>query len=307
MKKIYIALASFFALTLTLPLWAESEITSSTELSLAISSLPEAKLGLKQSFVFPFLQGDNPLTADNNITTSFTAEISPISLNVIANATWTPIAFFQLSANTMIGTGWNINLFGNDIYGIGIHSRGNDRESEINGRGFDGAFWRLGGGATFQFDLAAIFPGECNHVLFRTYHEIYYRGFSRASSGDSWVFENELRENRNGFNYYGTFFVGYQMPLMLNVVGLMADVDVFLYDAPSNRKDWGDERGRWIFSILGNFAFTERLNTALIIQCRTMRNFDNEDIFYQDRLINRSNPIRLEFYRVAAIINFKLR
>ena len=78
-------------------------MTASSELVLQVSSLPEAKLGFTERFKFPFKQGLSPLKEDNNITLALTAEISPISLNGVFDAVWTPIAFFQLAGGGSIG------------------------------------------------------------------------------------------------------------------------------------------------------------------------------------------------------------
>ena len=86
-----------------------TKISSSNELLLQISTLPELKLGFTKRFVVPFLQGESPLTEDNNIGLALTAEISPVSLNGLAEAVWTPIAFFQLAAGGRIGSGWNLD------------------------------------------------------------------------------------------------------------------------------------------------------------------------------------------------------
>lgn len=289
----------------SVPVWAEAGIKAATALTVSASSLPEAKIGLTQSLTFPFLQGDSPLTADNNIKTALTVELSPISLNCIAQATWTPIAFFQLIAGGRVGSGWNIALFGSDIYGIGIHRRGADGSGIIRGSAFEGCSWGLSIGGVLQFDLAALFPGVWHHIVLRTYHELNYKGFSAASKGETWVFENEARENRNGFNYYGNYLLGYQMPLFLDMVGILVEMDTFLYDTP-NRERWGDELGRWFFSGLFNVTLTEWFSAAFIVQCRTQRNYDDESRFYQDRRLNTADPRRLEFYRVAVIMTFKL-
>ncbi|MDR2028347.1 MAG: hypothetical protein LBP93_02275, partial [Treponema sp.] len=290
------------------PLWGDSEITTFTDLNFTISSLPEAKLGVTQNFVFPVLQGTGPLTMGNNLRTALTAELSPISVNGIAEFIWTPIAFFQAAAGARAGSGWNIALFGSDIKGIGINRRGPGGTAETEGSGFEGLLWSAQAGGTLQFDLAAVLPGDWHHVVFQSYHEIRYKGYTAAASGDSWYFENDDGENRNGFNYYGNFLLGYQMPLFLNTLALMAEVDKYLYDTPG-RDDWGDGLGRWTFSALFNFTITERFSAALAAQFRTRRNYtdDTKDAaFYQDRRI-RDNPSRhLEFYRVALIMTLRL-
>ncbi|GHV70954.1 hypothetical protein AGMMS49928_20750 [Spirochaetia bacterium] len=294
-------------------LFFSSALFAETEIALQISSLPEAKLSFTQSFVFPFLRGEGPLTAENNLKAAFSAEVSPVSVNGKAEFTLTPIAFFQLVAGGFIGSGWNMVL-GN---GIGFNEPvgtpgGLPRESEISGTPFEGLFWDLHTGAALQFDLAAIFPGDWNHLVFRTYHEGRYRAFTNADSGDSWVYETAT-ENRNGFRYYGNFLLGYQMPAspLLNTVGLLAEMDLFLFDTP-NGADWGDDLPVWYVSALFNFTITKQFSLALIFQTQTFRNYADGDLlnkngyFYQDRIIDKDDPYRLMFYRAAAIMTMKI-
>jgi hypothetical protein len=301
-----------FSWVLALPLRAEepiSEIIPSTNLIMQASSLPEAKLSLAQSFTFPFLRGESPLTAGNNIRTALSAEVSPISVNGLAEAVWTPVAFFQAAAGGRAGSGWNISLSGSELRGIGINRRRAGGTTETAGSAFSGLLWSLKTGAALQFDMAALFPGDWNHIVLRSYHEVNYAAYTAADSGDSWYFENDDGENRNGFNYYGNYLLAYQMPIFLNTAGFLAEMNRYLYNTP-NGDLWGDELGRWTFSALLNFTITPRLEAALLTQFRTRRNFTagtkNYD-FYQDRRIRDSHQRRLEFYRVAAILTFKLR
>jgi hypothetical protein len=220
---------------------------------------------------------------------------------------WTPIAFFQLVTGGRIGSGWNIKLFGEDVYGIGI-VRKDGGSVVVDGDGFDGILWSAKAGAAVQFDFAAVFPGDWNHVVFRTYHEVNYAGYSDAKNDEPWYFENDDGENMNGWNYYGNYLIGYQMPIFLNMTGFLVETSNYLYTT-ANRKTWGDEVFRWTFSILFNFTVTERISIATLAQLWTRRTFTTEtknNAFYQDRVI-APDPIHLEFYRVVVIATFKLR
>jgi hypothetical protein len=302
-----LVLGSLFAAAL--PLWGDAEISASTDLNLTISTMPEAKLGLTQNFTLPLLRGTGPLTAGNNLRTALTAELSPISLNGVVEFIWTPIAFLQAVAGARAGSGWNIELFGSEIKGIGINRRRPDGTAETAGSAFNGLLWSAQFGGAFQFDLAALLPGDWHHVVLRSYHEIRYKGYSAASGDESWYFESDGGENRNGFNYYGNYLLGYQMPLFLNTVAFMAEMDKYLYDTPRG-DDWGDSLGRWTLSSVFNFTVTDWLDAALIAQFRTMRNFTDrtkDREFYQDRRIRNDSPRHLEFYRVALIMTVHLR
>ena len=316
-------LFKFFAVFLILSAvsaWAQDEnggIKTSTDLSVQISSLPEAKLSLSQSFVFPFLQGSSPLTSDNNIATVLGAEVSPVSLNGKAEIIWTPAAFFLLSGGGMAGSGWNMAL-GN---GIGINkpedeSAAKPRKAVIDGTAFDGLLWRAWGAGTVQFDLGAVIPGDWNHILFQSRHELRYAAYSRATApNEAWVYEADRGENQNGLVYYASYVLGYQMPLspVLDTVAFMAELDKPLYDTPGGDY-WGDNLGKWTFSGLFNFSFTSRFSTALVLQMQTRKNygsskFNNKEYYYRDFELIKDDEgqRRLLFYRAALLFNYKIR
>jgi hypothetical protein len=290
-------------------------VALSTDLGVQISTRPEAKVSLTQSFTFPFLQGDGPMTKDNNIKLSATAEVSPISLNGLGEVLWSPAAFLQAAVGGRIGSGWNIDLFGGKIYGIGLNERGDNNKEVISGDAFDSMMWRVYGGAALQFDLAAVVPGDWNHILFRAYNEGRYSAYNRAGAGDSWVFQNDEAQNRNGWMWYGSYVLGYQMPLspVLDTVAFMAEFEKNLYNT-SGGDIWGDDLPRWIFSALFNFNITPRFSAALALQLRTLRNYGSSDlenqdhIYYQDLILDDTyGKQRLVFYRAALIMSYKIR
>jgi hypothetical protein len=316
--------AALFLLILLalIPAMAGAEdIAASTDMVVQASSLPEIKVGVTQSFVIPLLRGDNPLTQGNNIKLSVAAELSPVSLNGIGEALWTPIAFLQLNAGGRAGSGWNISLFGDDSYGIGINSPGEDigdghhRREIISGDAFDSLQWSAYGGLVLQFDLAAVIPGDWTHILFRAYNEGRYSAYNRAAKGESWVFENDNAQNQNGWIWYGSYVLGYQMPLSpaLDTIAFMAETRKNLYKTPGGDL-WGDDLTSWIFSMLFNFTITPRLGAALALQMRTLRNYETSDlrneegIYYKDLVLQDTyGKQRLTFYRAAVILSYKLR
>ena len=279
----------FFAQTLFAE---EQSVKSSTELTLQMTSLMQVKLGITQRYRFPFLQGTSPLTENNNISLVLTGEFSPISITGIATAVWTPIAFLEFTAGGRIGSGWNLEGMG--IYGIGFNKQPDpDGERKVDGRPFDGLHWSTRAGGAFQFNFAAVFPGNWNNVIIRTFHEINYAGYTRARAGESWFFENDDGENRNGFNYRGSYLIGYQMPLFLNMVAFLAETDLHLYDT-IYRSQWGGSEMRWTLSGIMNFSVHERFSVTLLCQFRNLN-------------VGSSNPRRMEFYRIAAVLTYRLR
>jgi len=291
----------------------------SLDLQLQISSLPEAKLRISRSYIFPFLTGSGPLTRDNNLAAVLGAELSPVSLNQTAELIWTPAAFFLLSGGGLIGSGWNMPL-GNGI-GLNVPEDENatrtvdtPRKSRIDGQAFDGFMWNAWGAGTFQFDLGAVIPGDWTHVLFQTRQELRYAAYSRAEQSEFWVFEGDYAENQNGWNYYASYVLGYSMPLapVLDTVALMAEVDKSLYNSPGG-DIWGEGLGRWIFSGIANFTLHPRVSTALIIQMQTRRNFGTKnrydyDHYYRDLILENDDGKRhIHFYRAALILSYKIQ
>ncbi|MDR1898490.1 MAG: hypothetical protein LBQ55_00610, partial [Treponema sp.] len=62
-------------LVYAVPPRAGAETHSKRELTVTLSTIPEAMLVFAQHFVVPFLRGDSSLTADNNIETTLAAEL----------------------------------------------------------------------------------------------------------------------------------------------------------------------------------------------------------------------------------------
>jgi hypothetical protein len=289
---------------------------SSLTLEFQASTLPEMKVRLVKSLVFPVLTGESPLTQGNNIQVDFAGEVSPISMNVLGDILLNPIAFLQIGAGTRVGTGWNIAL-GNGM-GInrpeGIRISSLPRKREIDGTPLDGLTADFYGGGALQFDLGMVIPGNWTHVFFRTWHEARYRTFSGAASGEPWIFENDDGENVNGWIYKGSFLLGYLTPAIpiLDLIGFMAEISRTFYHTPGG-STWGENDPQWILSGVLNFRFSETLSAGVLVQVRTRKNYldgdlnNTEKYYFRDRVIDASHPRKFVFYRAAAILSWRLR
>jgi hypothetical protein len=317
--KLFLAVFVSIMIAAIVPLWAETEdsgIEDSTEISFTVSSLPEAQLGLTQARTFPVLRGDSFLTGGNNLKTAASLTVTPVSMNAGLEMTLTPIAFAQIKAGGSIGTGWNCAFLDIAPNAWGLNRPAADSEEGlIAGDPFEAAVWGAYGGAVLQADIGAVVPGDWTHVLFQTYHQINYRANTLAGPDDSWSHENDGGENRNGFNYYGNYVLGYQMPAspVLKTIALMAEMELRLYAKPGNH--FGDDLPYWLFSGIANFEITPRFGFTAITQLSLDRNFTNwrygidkkDDVYYQNRDLIEDHPLGLNFYRFVAILSFKLR
>jgi len=281
----------------------------SLSLGLTVSSLPEAQAAINYSVTVPILRGSNFLTRGNNLKTSVFYNITPVSMNAGLDLILTPIAFAQIKAGASLGTGWNFPAVNLAPHAWGINQPQVDGTGLIDGKPFEAVISEFYGGAVLQFDVGAVVPGDWTHLLIQVYQGLSYRANNLAGPNDSWSHENDGGENRNATHYYGSYVLGYQFPAVpiLDTAALMAEMDYHFYDTPG-RSIFGDDRPLWTFSFLVNAAFTKQFSAALAAQFRLDRNFigGTEKLFYQNRILDQNNPYALHFYRVAAILTYKL-
>ncbi len=236
---------------------------TSKSLTVIGSSAPEIQLHGKIRFQKPFLTGDGPLSEGNNIKLDITGKLSPVSTNLVLNGILTPIAFLEFSAGGQIGTGWTTPLPGlGDLPGITLSSNPGTVEPAADPLG--GAVYHLRAGGAFQFDLAAIFPGEWNHVLIRAYQEINYREYTGAEEGELWDYEIS-GGLVNGYSWFASYVLAYQVPLFggrFSTFGLMGETEMI--DITETTNIFGDLY--FTGSILANLAITDTFSITLIPQ-----------------------------------------
>ena len=265
---------------------------------------PEAKAMLARSLVFPVLAGEGPLTRGNNLALDFSGEISPVSLNANFKATLTPIAFLKLAAGLGVGTGWDIGFVG-----LGI----NDPVSGIEARNFDGVVYRAWAGGTFQFDLAAVAPGEWNHVVVLASPRVEYKAYSQASADQAWIWEADKGMNFNGLKLYGNYLIGYQMPIALDLAGILLQTEGYLGSvrdrAPSDGSKalkWGSDFTYLVFGPLLDFKLGAGGSLAVLPQFKTGIKWTDSTTrapYFEKRDYEGSY---LYFYRLAFDYSLKL-
>jgi len=243
----------------------------------------------------PFLVGSGALTSGNNLTLSFTGALTPVSTRLEARVNLTPIAFLDVFAGAMIGTGWDIGLFN----GMGlIEDTGNDESAS-----FQGVVTESWIGGTFQFDLAALAPGDWTHVVTLISPKLQYAWFSGAERGDAWMWEADKGENFNGLMFYATYFLGYQMPLALDMVGLLVETEQNLgyvkdLDAEEGT-NWGSDYVQITASPVLSFTLSESSSLAVLFQFRRERLYDNTTVFANYFRNRNEVGTYWDFYRIA--------
>jgi hypothetical protein len=226
---------------------------------------------LTHRIAMPILVGTGPLTSGNNIAFAFTGALSPVSARFETQITLTPIAFLNVFAGTMIGTGWDIGIFN----GMGLNADGSGvPESES----FQGIVSNLWVGGTFQFDLTAVVPGDWTHVVVLVRPKLQYSFFSGAEKDEAWMWEADDGENFNGFQFHGTYFLGYQMPLVLDTAGLLVETIQnlgYVKDlSPMDTGGWGSDHVLITLSPLFSFTLSDSSTLTVLFQFRRERLFD---------------------------------
>jgi len=218
---------------------------------------------IDRQYVFPVLQGPGALTKDNNFALDLEGELSPVSLNANISATLTPIAFLKFSAGVGTGTGWAIDALGLDIVGLGINGKGT-----IETQNFGGLILRGWASVTFQFDLAAIMPGEWNHVILLASPKLEYMDYTSAANGQPWMWENDSGMDYNGWQLYGSYFLGYQMPTALTMVGILAEPETYLFDVANYSMmasgGWGSDFTYWTISMVFDLKLSDTTSLAIL-------------------------------------------
>ncbi len=256
-----------------------SEITGN--IKLVGSSAPEVKVEAGYTVKIPVLQGEGPLFAGNNVKLKGNLGLSPIAISLTVESIFTPIAFLEISAGGVAGTGWNFDPM--NLKGLAI----GDGSDAVTSDSLGGIYYKGFGGAAFQFDAAALWPGEWHHIVFRTAHEISWQGYTDKAEGKGWEFET-TGLHKNGLNYKGDYLVGYQMPLIINMVALLAETYL------DNIKTDFAVGMTFDLGLVTNFQFTKNLSLTVIPQI-TNRKID------EFRKITSSD---VRFKRVAAMLTY---
>ena len=255
---------------------------------------------IDRKLTYPFLAGSGDLTKDNNLTLDFSGEVSPVSLNANFQATLTPVAFLKFDAGGGIGTGWDIGFVG-----MGINDHGT-----IEPQNFGGLIYRAWVEGIFQFDLAAVLPGKWNHLVVLASDKAEYQAYTGADATIPWIWEADDAMDFNGWQLYGNYFLGYQMPLSLDTVGFLLQTQGWLGSvrdmSTGASGGWGSDFTYLTFGPLFDFKINDKSTIAILPQFKTGMQWTAAtqwQLYFEDRIYSGTY---LYFYRVAFDYNLKL-
>jgi hypothetical protein len=246
---------------------AFSQVETRIDLSLYASTRGEMQFNFVPQWKFPFMQGESPLTSGNNIALKLDASISPIWAGLTGDAVLTVAPFLSFTAGAAVGTGWNYDLFGKvPLTGLGLNCKSNadDPNDGVIGNGFDGVVWNTHAGSTLQFDLAAFFPGEWNHVVMQIYNELQYIAYTNADGDELWYYLGDDGMNQNSFRHNFACFAGYAMPVFVDLVGVQFSGTLPFYNAAA-----GDSVRDAGYSLTTAFLINFKINKHFSIMTLT--------------------------------------
>ena len=227
---------------------------------------------LEYSRTIPAFVGEGPFFSGNNLELSAKAELSPVTVEAAGSATLTPIAFLKFQAGAAIGTGWTLGF-------IGLALNPVDSAQPLKEIPFGGALLKAWFSGTFQFDLAAVLPGEWNHVVLQAVAKFEYRALTAADPGEAWLWQADAGINFNGWRHLGTYVLGYQMPRKLNFAGVMVETEAWLGDLIDDSTmataGWGSDFVTVILSPLANLAFDDANSLTFVMQIKSTQDWDD--------------------------------
>ena len=282
MKKLISLLVVLLAISLTLFGAVSGSGTAKLTAAVGKGFSVDAKADLSYALKIPMLEGEGPLFSGNNLKVKAHVRLSPIAVTGSVDAVLTPIAIAEVSLGGGAGTGWDLT---SNLQGVRLQS-GTDFVSDKLG----GAYYFGRAGAALQFDTGSVLSGDWSSILVRTYHELNYSGYSNADAGQVWEYETG-GGMVNGFNYKGEYVLAYQMPIMVNLVGVQ--LESFVYNA----FDSGHSDFLFDVSSLDNIQVAKRTSVHPVVQFSNYQK-DTDDL---NKLVLRD---AVGFKRVAVIASY---
>lgn len=253
------------------------------------------------------LQGTYKLSGviNNNIKYTFKSGLSPVSFEVGGDITLTPVPFLDFTLGSTIASGWTA---------IGIVGLGLNDETGINEDSFQGVLSQTWFTGTFKFDTAAVLSGDTTwkHIILLSSHKFTYKNFSAAGEDDPWSYQGSEGDNYNGFVYSSTSVLAYQMPLLLEMAGLLVETETnILSNSERSTMDdggWGSDFVQVRFGGIFNLKFNENHSLAILPQFITRPHYTDETVkesYFANRKIDTDNPIYYDFDRIAINYTYK--
>lgn len=299
MKKIFII---FFALSLSFS-FAERSLFQSLGLTFDLAYYPlSEKIPGKSHFapisgpfnglemrIVPFIAwtmptpfSDNPLVSGNNLKIKAALELSPVSFVPDFSIAFTPIAFLNFSTGIKAGSGWTFAPL--NVDGMASYDRLTHEYNPLSP--FSSLYFSFWAEALFQFDLAALFPGDWNHLAFVATYKPYYESLSNGGgNGTPWYWQGS-GEKANGWKNYSSIILAYQMPFFIQTIAVQTEFECF-YSKKSFAQAyeaWNPTFTKISISPLVNLEFSKSQSLIILLGFSSRRSFISETADFDNDL-----------------------
>ncbi len=198
----------------------------------------ELRATLVQEIEFPFLQGNSDFTSHNNVKFRLKGEVSPVTIGTGVETVFTPIAFLTFNSSLFIGSGWALGSINGLAY--------NTPEKTYESADFGGAVIQADAGATFQFDLGVVLPGDWTHIVCAYSPSVEYELFTAAEFDEAWQWQADGGENFNGWSWSQTGVLAYLLPAVehLDTAGVLVETEQRITKQDASTMDsggWGSD------------------------------------------------------------------
>lgn len=228
----------------------------------------ELRTAIEVSSILPVPLGTHPLFRNADFKWAAGLEVSPVTVRALLDCRFTPLPFLSFGAGASLGTGWNV--FGLD--GLGVYEK---VLADYEGlTPFSNDYYDLWAGGTLQFDTGVLFPGEWTHVVMQLNGNVRREAVTGIDDGEIWVWM-ESENHANGVLFEISAFLGYQMPLPVDLVGILFDVSGHFDGSDYGNYDTtfdGDFRIA-NFSLMANIAWDASNSVAFLTRVNSRRSY----------------------------------
>lgn len=240
-----------------------------------------ARTSLNAAYTIRTPLGEHFLLRDANVVLGGAVEISPVSLRPMASAYFTPLPFLEFGAGGSVGTGWALAGKWNGMADFDF-----SRKEYGSLRPFRDWYLDAWAQATFQMDSGAVVPGDWTHVLFLATAQLMYARLT-IPAGSIWEWQ-ATKHYANGWRHYEKLLLGYQLPMMLNIAGVMAE-----FTGNISADDYGDVAEKYCgdFTAISispfvrvQFTKKDRLDALFRISSRRSFAEDHDDVSVEPTL-----------------------
>ncbi len=264
----------------------------------------EARVTGFADYTIPTPFGDNPLVSGNRVKISGIFELSPVSIDPAIQVQFSPIAFLDFTAGASIAAGWPLKLGPLQVPGIAAWNSVTKEYDDLifNAGRFEAWFQGL-----FQFDLAAIIPGDWMHIVTMDTFKVYYEGITGLENGQPFNYQGSGGKV-NGWKYNATFLLGYQMPLVLQTVAVQAELDGYLNGESAYAKEYHSIDPDFMtayISPIGILELTEKDVLTVQFRFASRPSYTTTYETSADRLNGTLVPIGREWYFDRIALSYK--